>query len=1191
MPAKDSLGHDAGEPEPFLLETFREQLARFVSGVEQFWDGLTFEYNKHIRKSYKRLGLTCLILQWVLNTFNWLAPQCNIVKHLFYPTVLLYRYCRPQPWDDLFMNTVRQLGCAERSDVVAKPVPRTLRQLQGYLARTCKAYVAIGVLHLMNSMEYWPPFTFLSLLAMYAYLRSKSFQQPGVVIVAVTALLGPRIPARVFEVVVVQQFFVRELLQPYLARVQFKAWEERAWFQAYDVELLGYGFGAWMICSVPVVGVAALPLTFATTAVMLSRSCGVLENSGSQGRLLAAHRSGRGGGGVDPLAKTASGGGARKKTSQHQSPSDLQADSARDVAEGRHPSVVGDWDAFEVQTLSAGAPGRAKYIEAPEEHTKSKLGFHAKVEGIKMPITPDQVAHDQRYALEHPPIIDTSFGIPPLPWPPGSSSSNNNSNSGSNNGGSTFGPESALGRFPMMPHPPGFFGMPPPMPMPMPPMMVPPVPVVPTAATTNPSLSQPSTSTPPEAQRDGSTAAPLTTSEPADKVAGPTAPLLPPSPTSSSTSTTARAESSGPSLTSTSESDVKVAPKETLPAPVSENDSSVTTTASSTSTSSGWKDLKAEEQVTVTPRGLEDLTRYNFSDRKTLDTAPSAPPPPEFSSPVSSTAPTTPPLHHSASAPTIQKEGRNASSKTKATTGDHAAFPPRASSLPGNDGQRYGVNDHHQYPSSNWMYGYGYGDGRGTNISGSSSSRGGGFDAPPTTASYPPNSEEAWRQYAEAYWRGAPASSGPASTAGPSSLPYGPMHPWQMWQDRMRADYYQRMWSKHQRKMEKKQRKVAERQRKEIEKQQKIAKKLKRHEQLEQQKQQLKKRHPTMPDESQEIDKEVDRITGEMDAIQKELEQEVHLDEEVEEENESEEDEEVEESEEPQHQEDEEEYTEDEEDGHHRPASRFWGRGGHAGGGQWWRGGRGGRGRGWPYGRETASWGQGRGGRGFPPAWDPSYWAFASNYDWYQHYGETLPSSAGVGAGPSSHSSSSLSHEQDKDEERPTPPPKDTVFTSSSLPFKSSMPTSGSVDSSSKGKEKQDSSSKSKSKSKSKKKASSMTEPDNDPFENGLADTLSRNVMRIEDQINRRMEKTAGSWAKRVQQTAVEASDAARQASETARQAGEMVRQASETAISNAMANLPAVIKNSVMSSIGSPSTSSTSTSPSSSNSVRGNTK
>ncbi|KAF9975477.1 hypothetical protein BGZ73_000878 [Actinomortierella ambigua] len=1124
MPSTDSPGHDAEQP-PSVLETFREQVARFVSGLEQFWDGLTFEYNGHVRAGYKRLGITCLILQWILNTLNWLAPQCNIVNHLFYPTVLLYRYLRPQPWDDIFMNTVRQLGCAERTDIVAKPVPRALRQLQGYLVRTLKAYVAIGAIHALNNMPYVPPFMFLNLLAMYAYLRSKSFQQPGLVIVIATALMGFKKSTRVFEMVVLQQYFVNELLQPYLARVQFKAWEQRAWFQANDVELLGFGFGAWMICSVPLVGVAALPLMFAITAVLLSRSCGVMENSG-QGLLLAAYR------GHQPKA----GGGKDKTTPKHKDDQlpDLARDSLRDVAEGKHPSVLGDWDALEVKTLSAGAPGKEEFISAPREHTRSKLTFHAKVKGIKMPITADQVAHDQRYALENPPVLDPTYGLPPgqfMPW------------------GGGFGLGPGLGRFPMMPPPPppAMFGVPPPAP-PVPSGAVPPPqPVHPTAASKQPSASPSS-----EAQNDGPTS-------PLPKVADPTAPLPPqqPAPSSSSISSM-KQEPSAPPLTPTAPSSGETDTK----APISSHPEASSGASTSTTTPSGWLDPKAaDETVTVTPRGLEDLTRYNFSDRKTLETAPSAPPPPSESSsrPLTHTGPP--------------------------FTSDQHSQPPHQYPMHSSfDGQHYGgPHPPPFHPSttaqphpSNWAFGPEYGVGsagagpssvHSTSSSGGSGGGGGGPMSP-----YDANAMQ--HQYA------------------------GSLQAWQAWQSKMQAEY-QRQLEKQQRKMAKQQRKEAERQRKEAEQRRKAAQKeqlqrqkqvlqqQQRLQQLNQQKQQLQQQQQQQQgstSKTRDLQAEMDRVASKIDAISKELELLARAEEEAKaEEDEQDEDEAGEEEEE---EEDEgrqlmseEEYTEDEDDGRHGPASRFWGRGGHGPG--YWGGGRGSWGRGWQRGGGAHSWGRGgrgdrrdrsdswsRGGWG-AYQWVPPVGAFPGNYG-FPSSGASSTSLPGSTTSSSSAPASSSS-QHDVHEIPPTPPPKDRAvppsFSSPSLSAQSSSSSSKSGSSKSKSKG---------SSSKEKKKPSwkeqvELSPPVGNPFENGLTDTLSRNMSRIEDRINERMEHAADKWVKRLQRTAVQAGEAAL-----------------TNAMSTAMSSLPNVIKDSLNNAMD-PNPSSSSSSVSSS--ARGSTK
>ncbi|KAF9367934.1 hypothetical protein CPC16_005884, partial [Podila verticillata] len=265
----------------------RAWFSHLVSGLEHFYESLwvLYRHDSATRSQLLNLGLRCLALQTCLNIFAWATPKnmCTTFNQLFFPTVLLYRYLHPQPFDNLFMTTVRSLGSADRSDIVAKRGPRSLVQLKQYIYRTFRAYLAIGTVHWLVHRRgiFAIPSILLGLIVVFQYLHSKGVRHALVKLLVAVMFVGPRWPVWVIQTSVLQQLFMYELLQPYLARVQFKGYEERAWLAMHEVELQGFALGVWLVCSLPWVGVAALPAMFPAVAVLLTRSCGVLENLGA----------------------------------------------------------------------------------------------------------------------------------------------------------------------------------------------------------------------------------------------------------------------------------------------------------------------------------------------------------------------------------------------------------------------------------------------------------------------------------------------------------------------------------------------------------------------------------------------------------------------------------------------------------------------------------------------------------------------------------------------------------------------------------------------------------------------------------------------------------------------------------------------------------------------------------------------
>ncbi|KAG0349979.1 hypothetical protein BG005_010498 [Podila minutissima] len=344
-------------------DSFREWMSGFGSGLEHLWDALQHEYDSKTRNSALALSFRCLALHTVLSTITYVVPNslCITFNQLFYPTVLFFRYLDPDPWDHLFMSTVRSLGCSERSDIVAKPGPRYFIQLKQYARRTLKAYFAIGTIHHLvhRTGVFSIPSIGLGLIAVHQFLRHRGVNRAFLKLCVAVVVVGPRWPVWAVQVFALQQLFMYELLQPYLARVQFKGWEERAWLAQHEIELQGFAFGAWLLCSVPWVGVAAIPFMFPAVAFLLTRSCGLMESSGQ-------------GVSGDVIEKRSPG--------------------VKTVALGTSQSVEGDWEAAKVKTHLRNTKLE---VHSPSKHNKADEGHYLCDRGMQTELTEEQIAADR----------------------------------------------------------------------------------------------------------------------------------------------------------------------------------------------------------------------------------------------------------------------------------------------------------------------------------------------------------------------------------------------------------------------------------------------------------------------------------------------------------------------------------------------------------------------------------------------------------------------------------------------------------------------------------------------------------------------------------------------------------------------------------------------------------------------------
>ncbi|KAK3828659.1 MAG: LOW QUALITY PROTEIN: hypothetical protein J3Q66DRAFT_323236 [Benniella sp.] len=226
--------------------------------------------------------------------------QCQLVKYhflsgdhnYFFPILLLFRYLIPRHFDEMFAATTKALACDTRPDLVNRRAPPASKQLVQYLSSMIFAYFILGAVSMtlrgyemaltLNGFWTWSRFG-LILVITYHYLQHKKSLRWAIVgTMTCTAVAAPGSLVTAVEFAVQQRLFYHALLQPYLVRVQFKAWQERAWFQQYELELQGFALSAWILCSCHVVGALMVPPVFSAMVCMLSNSCGRMENLGDE---------------------------------------------------------------------------------------------------------------------------------------------------------------------------------------------------------------------------------------------------------------------------------------------------------------------------------------------------------------------------------------------------------------------------------------------------------------------------------------------------------------------------------------------------------------------------------------------------------------------------------------------------------------------------------------------------------------------------------------------------------------------------------------------------------------------------------------------------------------------------------------------------------------------------------------------
>ncbi|KAF9435482.1 hypothetical protein BGZ76_006224 [Entomortierella beljakovae] len=360
---------------PASTDPLREWISNFKSGLWLFKKALRHRHNSKVRRTAWKLSFLCLFIQSFVIASGFILPSFySTLRQLFYPTIILLRYTKPKSWDLLFMGAVQDMGYSERPDIAAKPNPDWWSQLKGYFRRTLGAYLGVYLIHnLINRtgiLKY--PSIAIALLALdyiLQYRRTKSMYW-SLVIVAV--FIGPRWPVWIIQRFILQQLLMYELLQPYLSRVNFRSWEERAWLDQYSPELQGFAFGAWLFCSIPWLGAGAVPFLFPATAFFLTRSCGSFENS-SQGDILEKRNPG-----------------------------------VKSVSRGESVCTDGSWDGFNVRTAIRGV-GQRNF--KPKEHSKEKNQKYSVDLGFDSPVPVDQIQADKEKTQAR------KFELINQPWP------------------------------------------------------------------------------------------------------------------------------------------------------------------------------------------------------------------------------------------------------------------------------------------------------------------------------------------------------------------------------------------------------------------------------------------------------------------------------------------------------------------------------------------------------------------------------------------------------------------------------------------------------------------------------------------------------------------------------------------------------------------------------------------------------
>ncbi|KAF9912124.1 hypothetical protein BX616_010409 [Lobosporangium transversale] len=270
-----------------LALNLREWVSQFGSGLQHLLEVFQHKNGSETKRVILALSFQCsaiyCIIHIVIKSIPFTIGPYFVHNPFFYPSILVCRYLYPFLWDKIFINTVQLLGCSERPDITAKPALEYFSQTKRYYRRILMAYISTMILRKL--IDYSGLLSILckglALVTIDLSLRYRGTQHVywKLVILAVFVIY-PRFLIWGLQIFTLQQLLMYEFLQPYLVRVGFKQWEERAWISLYGIEMQGFVFGVWLLCcNVPWIGIAVVPWLFPAVVFLLSRSCGSMANT------------------------------------------------------------------------------------------------------------------------------------------------------------------------------------------------------------------------------------------------------------------------------------------------------------------------------------------------------------------------------------------------------------------------------------------------------------------------------------------------------------------------------------------------------------------------------------------------------------------------------------------------------------------------------------------------------------------------------------------------------------------------------------------------------------------------------------------------------------------------------------------------------------------------------------------------
>ncbi|KAJ8653948.1 hypothetical protein O0I10_010397 [Lichtheimia ornata] len=199
----------------------------------------------------------------------------DVITALPFLALLFMRYAYPKPLDELFMESLRYIDSLhpDRPPYASALAKRKYREeywanMKGYFKRMGKN-VKLGLaIYLLSLLPIVGPYVFP---AAGAYTTFRSLGQTQGAVVGVCFLFMPRwATISLIRALIGMRALMRELLEPYFARMSMSHKEKRRWFSGRKDVLFGFSAIAYILTRIPIFGLVGFGIAQAASAYMLT---------------------------------------------------------------------------------------------------------------------------------------------------------------------------------------------------------------------------------------------------------------------------------------------------------------------------------------------------------------------------------------------------------------------------------------------------------------------------------------------------------------------------------------------------------------------------------------------------------------------------------------------------------------------------------------------------------------------------------------------------------------------------------------------------------------------------------------------------------------------------------------------------------------------------------------------------------